>query len=269
MTFDLIAESLSPERLESLADEHRSGFASGSPFPHVVIDDFLLPECAAELVAAFPSRDEGSWDHYQDGGRTEKLAISAETAMPPIFRQLVWGLNSGPSVCFLERLTGIDGLVADPHLVGGGLHRIEAGGFLDVHADFNRHTVLRLDRRLNLLLYLNPDWDDSWGGSLELWEPDGDRAARRIAPVLNRCVVFATTDGSLHGHPHPLACPPERARCSVALYYYTNGRPSDEQSAPHSTLYVGADRPPSGSRRAAKVSRTLRRLAGRSASRTR
>ena len=52
---------------------------------------------------------------------------------------------------FLETLTGIDGLVPDPYFAGGGLHQIVRGGFLKVHADFNWHPKLRLDRRLNML----------------------------------------------------------------------------------------------------------------------
>lgn len=249
--------SFDEARLRAMGEANAAAFAAAEPFPHVVLDGFLDDDLAARLAAGFPATDDARWVRYQDHGRTEKLALADEGAMPPLFQQVLWALNSGVVIRFLEALTGIGGLVADPHLVGGGLHRIEAGGYLDVHADFNHHTVLKLDRRLNLLLYLNPDWDDAWGGHLELWDAD-HRCVQRVAPVLNRCVVFATTDDALHGHPEPLACPPERARCSLALYYYTNGRPEHERSATHSTLYVGdpGTAPPG-------VLGTARRLAGR------
>ena len=58
-------------------------------------------------------------------------------------------------------LTGVGGLVPDPHLHGGGQHQIRPGGKLAIHADFNRHPKLNLDRRLNLLLYLNRGWRSS------------------------------------------------------------------------------------------------------------
>ena len=110
------------------------------------------------------------------------------------------------------------------------------GGLLKVHADFNLHQRLGLERRLNALLYLNRDWSDTYGGHLELWNRTMSRCERRVAPVFNRCVVFATSDSSFHGHPEPLSCPPGRSRRSIALYYYTaprQGRPP----AAHSTLF--------------------------------
>jgi len=138
---------------------------------------------------------------------------------------------------FLERLTGITQLVSDPHFEGGGLHQIRPGGFLKVHADFNKSRKLNLDRRLNGLLYLNKDWEESYGGHLQLWNKDMTACEGKILPVFNRFVVFATTDDANHGHPDPLTCPPDRARRSMALYYYSNGRPADEVADDHSTLF--------------------------------
>jgi Rps23 Pro-64 3,4-dihydroxylase Tpa1-like proline 4-hydroxylase len=111
------------------------------------------------------------------------------------------------------------------------------GGFLKVHVDFNRHPLLNLDRRLNLLVYLNEDWRDEYGGHLELWPADMSRCERRILPVFNRTVVFSTTDASFHGHPAPLACPEGMSRKSVSFYYYTNGRPAHEGAEPHDTIF--------------------------------
>ena len=155
----------------------------------------------------------------------------------PTTRHLLSEFNSAPFVNFLEEVTQIKGLVPDPHYFGGGIHQIEAGGYLKIHADFNVHQRLRLDRRLNALLYLNRDWRDEWGGQLELWNKDMTLAVRKISPQFNRLVVFATTDSSFHGHPDPLLCPPGVTRRSLALYYYTNGRPAEERSSAHSTLH--------------------------------
>jgi Rps23 Pro-64 3,4-dihydroxylase Tpa1-like proline 4-hydroxylase len=146
-------------------------------------------------------------------------------------------MNSWEMLHFLERLTGIDGLIPDPYFGGGGIHQIEPGGFLEVHADFNWHPKLRLDRRLNMLIYLNRDWPEEYGGHLELWDRQLRECVRSILPVFNRTVVFSTTDSSYHGHPRPLGCPPGRTRKSVSLYYYTNGRPDEERSAPHDTIF--------------------------------
>jgi hypothetical protein len=241
----------------------RDAYRLADPFPHVVLDDFLPLEVAAACADEFPGPDAIPWDVYTDGGRTLKLTCDDESRMPPAARQLVGQFNSGAMISFLEELTGITGLVADPHLGGGGLHRIEPGGFLDVHADFNKHALLGLDRRLNVLYYLNPEWDDAWEGHLELWDRGMQRCVQRIAPVLNRCVVFSTTSHSFHGHPHPLACPPGQARKSLAFYYYTNGRPAEEAMAPHSTLYQVPGRAPAPVAAAAGEPGGLRAAVGR------
>ena len=146
--------------------------------------------------------------------------------------------NSSTFVDFLERLTGITGIIPDPHFRGGGLHQILPGGFLKVHADFNKQQRLNLDRRLNVLLYLNKDWPESYGGHFELWNHEMTQCEKRALPLFNRLVVFSTTDFSYHGHPDPLTCPAGRSRKSLALYYYTNGRPPEEAEPEfHSTLF--------------------------------
>jgi Rps23 Pro-64 3,4-dihydroxylase Tpa1-like proline 4-hydroxylase len=240
-----------PEKLRSLAERHREGYASAAPFAHAVFDE-LVPSAALEpILAEFPAPKAVPWlEHTHRHSR--KLATNDESWMGPATRQFLAQLNASTFIDFLERLTRIEGLIPDPHFYGGGLHQIEPGGRLEIHADFNWYKRLRLDRRLNVLIYLNRDWDESWGGHLELWERDMSRCARRIAPLFNRWVVFSTTDTSFHGHPEPLRCPVGRTRRSIAAYYYTNGRPGEESSAPHSTLYQA--RPGASSRPAPRRS---------------
>jgi hypothetical protein len=231
------AFGLEADRLSALAERWGEQYRRALPFPHVVIDDFLPEEVLDRVLAEFPGPDGIRWKLYTDQGHTQKLATDRPELMGPFTRHLFNEFNSSVMVEFLERLTGIDGLVPDPHLAGGGLHQIEPGGFLHVHADFNVYERLRLDRRLNLLVYLNREWREEYGGHLELWTRDMGRCAHRILPVFNRMVVFSTSDISFHGHPTPLACPPERTRQSLAVYYYSNGRPAEEISEAHSTLY--------------------------------
>ena len=144
--------------------------------------------------------------------------------------RLIQALHSPRFLEALAAATGVDGLIVDPHLDGGGLHQIERGGRLAIHRDFMEHPIMHVDRRLNVIVYLNEGWREEWGGALEIWDRNLRRCERRIAPVFNRTFVFLTTDYSYHGHPDPLDCPPGVTRKSVALYYYTNGRPDDEVS---------------------------------------
>ena len=211
-------------------------FRTGDPFPHIVIDGLIPDEVLDGVLEEFPEPGGAGWEQF-DKPTELKLALADAEQMSPVTRHLLAELDGQVFVEFLETLTGIDGLIPDPHHVGGGLHQILPGGFLKVHADFNRHPRLRLDRRLNALVYLNRDWPDSYGGHLELWDAAMTGCARRVLPVFNRMVIFATTDFANHGHPDPLGCPPGRARRSLALYYYSNGRPREELAPDHTTLF--------------------------------
>jgi hypothetical protein len=223
-------------RFLRLADQYQSAFAAGDPFPHVVIDDFLPTDLCDRLLDEFPGRDGTDWLRF-DRHHSKKLATKEDSPLGELTRETLADFNAAGCLRFLERLTGITGLIADPYFEGGGLHQIETGGFLKVHVDFNYHRKLKLDRRLNLIVYLNKDWKDEYHGHLELWDRGAKRCVKKVLPVYNRCVVFATTEWSYHGHPDRLTCPPDRTRKSLALYYYTNGRPDHERAAAHGTMW--------------------------------
>ena len=227
---------LDPAKLQQLAEQRRASYARAEPFPHVVIDGLFPEEVLRALIREFPRPGEIDWNKFKN--REElKLASTRESQMGELTRLFLYQLNSSIFMDFLETLTGIKGLVPDPHFWGGGLHQIERGGYLKIHADFNKHERLNLDRRLNLLLYLNEGWKEEYKGHLELWDRAMTRSVQRILPVFNRCVIFSTTDFSYHGHPDALECPAGETRKSLALYYYSNGRPAQEVSGEHGTLF--------------------------------
>lgn len=212
-------------------------YRNAEPFPHIVLDRLFDDAALDAVLRDFPDRASMTWRVF-DTPQEKKLGFFHETsAIATTVRQFLNDLNSFEMLLWLEALTGIEGLIPDPYFGGGGLHQIEPGGFLNVHADFNVHPKLKLDRRLNLLVYLNHDWRDEYGGHLELWDQDASNCRERILPLFNRTVIFSTTDTSFHGHPHPLTAPAGMSRKSVSLYYYTAGRPEAERSAPHDTLF--------------------------------
>lgn len=210
-------------------------YQSADPFPHAVIDHLFRDEDLDRVVAEFPKPEEMQWMRF-DSPHERKLGFFHEfSTISANVRAFLDAMNGFEMLLFLETLTGIEGLIPDPYFGGGGLHQIEPGGFLKIHADFNVHPKLRLDRRVNLLIYLNRDWHEEWGGHLELWNEEMTACRQRILPAFNRTVVFSTTDTSFHGHPHPLAAPAGVTRKSVSLYYYTAGRP--DRSEAHDTIF--------------------------------
>lgn len=214
----------------------REQYVNARPFPHIVVDNLFPKAVLDEVLDDFPRPDEIAWRKF-DNPTEKKLGYWHENPLRPRIQLFLYEMNSAPLLQFLEALTGIEGLVSDPYYGGAGPHQIERGGFLKVHVDFNWHPLLRLDRRLNLLVYLNKDWKEEYGGHLELWNRDVSRCEQKVLPVFNRTVVFSTTDFSYHGHPTPLACPEGWTRKSVSFYYYSNGRPDEERSAPHDTIF--------------------------------
>ncbi len=225
-----------PNQLKEIAQKHKTAYAQAKPFPHVVIDNFLPENLLDEILTEFLPTESKDYFQY-DGPAEKKLMAQSENALGLTTRHLIARFNSSAFVDFLENLTGIGGLIPDPHLIGGGLHRIVKGGFLKVHTDYNWYSRLKLDRRVNLLLYLNKDWKEEYGGHLELWNSDMTLCEQKILPIFNRLVIFSSTNNSYHGHPSPLTCPPDRSRQSLALYYYSNGRPEEEKSEAHATIF--------------------------------
>ena len=238
-------------RFEELALRRRTEFAAAAPFPHVVIDDFIAPAVADAVVAEFGQLPDG-WTYYHHVNE-KKQGFNRLERMGPASRDLITELHSGGFVRALETLTGVSGLIADPDLDGGGLHETRPGGFLNMHADFLSHTTRRSwSRQLNLLLFLNRDWLESYKGWLEFWDADLRAPVQRITPIFNRCVIFRTSERSFHGVPAGVECPEGNSRKSIALYYFRDeGRPCDL----HPTHYV----PVSGD---SPVKRALIRLDG-------
>jgi hypothetical protein len=207
-------------------------YIAGDPFPHVVIDNFLDIDMLRALVDEWPSAGHGvAYTRAQERFKFEWQPIHLET---PRLRAFLAEMNSEPMLRFLQALTGIPKLISDSYFTGGGLREIRTGGHLSIHADFNIHKQMNLLRRINLMIYLNDDWDPEWNGALELWSRDMRECRASAQPVMGRAVVFNTDLDSYHGVRDNLACPPERSRRSIALYYYT--APDDGLDAvPHRT----------------------------------
>jgi len=232
-----LAHFLPYQKLDQIAKSNAAQYASAQPYPHLVIDGLFDSAVLDRILAEFPAPSDKNWT-FHDAAEEIKLQSETERDIPLYTRYFLYALNSGSFLKFLEKLTGIENLIGDPHFVGGGLHQIVAGGKLGIHADFNKHISFGLHRRLNMLIYLNKDWQIEYGGDFELWERSMTRRINKVAPLFNRTVIFTTSRYSYHGHPDPLNCPRDVTRKSLALYFYTNGGGSDEDwSGRHSTLF--------------------------------
>jgi hypothetical protein len=224
------------------ASEYAQRFQAADPFRYVVIDDFLETDFGQQLRADFPAFEERHAlnEMGQVGGKAVRMDVRDISTS---YRELDRYLQSAEFLGFVSSVTGIPDLLYDPDYLGGGTHENRHGQGLDAHVDFNYHPRTKWHRRLNLIIYLNEEWDDAWGGDLELhsdpWDAESNRSTS-VRPVLNRAVIFETTETSWHGFSR-IQLPEDRrkdSRKSFAIYLYTRERPAQETAPPHATIYV-------------------------------
>ena len=217
----------------TLGKTHAETYQSGEPYHHICIDNFLPPEILEKVCADLDSlpQAEASFSRAQENLKSSYIP----ERLPDFTKNLFYAFNSRPFILFLEEMTGIQGLIPDPYYTGAGIHKTLNGGHLDIHADFNLHKQMRVERRLNVLIYLNKNWQEDWGGSFEIWDNDMTHKMASFVPTFNRMVCFSTGSDTFHGNPEPVNHPDGEARQSIALYYYT--ATWDDTRKEHTTLF--------------------------------
>lgn len=218
------------EALEQQAASVAASFRAAEPFPHAVLDG-LLAITPAE-VTSFPDADWDGWTKLGDSYQHNKRACNDISVIPEPMASLIRQLSEPAFLRVLEKVTGIDKLLPDPYLTGGGLHLSGPSGVLAPHTDFHHYRTLDLYRRINVLVYLNDDWSLDDGGCLTLY--DGETEVVTVVPTFGRTVIFRTDDDSVHGFPTPVV--EGKWRRSVALYYYTS-TPAEKFSGDETTYW--------------------------------
>ena len=233
-----IAEKCATRIVESKTD----GSYAKEPFQYIIMDEFIPVAFARDAMDAFPPMSDETWDHTHDEGIEVKSRTTwkSEFDIPETLVDAIRVFNSAPVLKAIGEVFDIPKLMPDPYFSGGGLNVSEKGGHLDVHVDGNYHDASGMNRRVNLLLYLNPNWQEDWGGEFGVYAEDGEELVKAIEPLFNRCVIFDSHDKSYHGLPNPINFPADDPRRSIILYYYTVApRPTETVSVeePHSALW--------------------------------
>ena len=240
LPFDVNELSLDAAAAKAAGQSLNEKYTSATPYHYIGVENFLPPEVldrVREDLAGLPEA-EASFDRAQ-----EKLKTSYNPERLPTYtRNLFHALNARPFIQFLEEMTGIKGLIPDPYYIGAGIHKVANGGHLDIHADFNLHKHMKLERRLNVLIYLNKDWKEEYGGSFEVWDKEMTGKVASFVPEFNRMCCFSTGSDTFHGNPETVNHPDGEHRMSIALYYYT--ATWDDSRVSHTTLFK--PRPGSG-----------------------
>ena len=213
-----------------------------APYKHLVIDDFLDRRMADLCLESFPDLTDSCWEHANDADIEIKYRTTwkSEFDIPDGIVDAVRILNSSYFLRAMGERFSISKVMPDPYFTGGGLNATKPGGLLDVHVDGNYHDASGLNRRLNALIYLNPNWKPGWGGEFGIYDQNGDVCVKVVSPIFNRLVIFDSHDKSFHGLPSPLKFPNGEVRKSLLLYYYTKDPRPESQitiNKPHSALW--------------------------------
>jgi len=215
--------------INKLAASLKEKYFIAEPFPHIQINNFFSDVFLNDVLDEFPDLSNFNNSQNYKNQNEIKFANNDYNKFSNKIKLFFDFLNSDEFLNFLQNITSIkEKLYADLELNGGGLHEIKSGGLLKVHTDFNKHPNNGLDRRVNVLIYLNKNWQENYRGYLELWDKDMKACKKKIIPSFNKIVIFSTNDFSNHGHPDPINCPDSVSRKSIALYYFSKGRPKNE-----------------------------------------
>ncbi len=216
--------------LIDLAIKNKEKYQKAIPFPYIEFEDFFNEEFLNLVLDEFPDLSNMKDSLHYSGATDEKhTSPRGDSFQMENTKKFLSYLNSSAFIDFLQEITSIkEPLIPDPHFIGGGLHQTKRGGFLKVHTDYSKHPETYLDRRLNVLIYLNKNWKEEYNGHLTLYDKDMKICHKKILPSFNKIVIFNTTDFTFHGVPDPVLCPESCYRKSIALYYFSNGRPVSE-----------------------------------------
>lgn len=231
------------ETLKERLPEIKAQFNAGKPFRYVMFDDFFPEDIANKILDSYPVIEKGKWDgttYVDQKNKFQKTVFDEGSVMDEVFKEF----NSPEFLAWLDELAEFEEpLMGDPDLFGGGLHQSINGAFLNVHVDYNIHPKTKYHRRMNVLVYMNKDWKEEYEGHLEIWDLTDNKKELlgKYAPSFNRCVIFETNEISFHGHPKALKTPEGVNRKSLATYFYTKNRPTEEAVEEHNTIYVNTE----------------------------
>ncbi|MFZ3583933.1 2OG-Fe(II) oxygenase [Loktanella sp. DJP18] len=230
---DIQSLTVETQQARDAGKAYANAYQAAEPYNHICIDGFFDPDILLKVrqdLGTLPE-PEGVFDRAQ-----ERLKTSYNPErLPDYTRNLFHAMNARPFILFLEEMTGVTGLIPDPYYIGAGIHQVANGGHLDIHADFNLHKQMQVERRLNVLIYLNHDWKAEWGGSFEIWNKEMTKKEASFVPTFNRMVCFSTGSDTFHGNPETVNHPEGENRLSIALYYYT--ATWDASRKAHTTLF--------------------------------
>ena len=198
----------------------------------LIFDNFIYEKILNDSINNIKSYDNLFWkNEYIEDKQINKYYINDINIIDDTTIKIFNYFSSDIFIEWLCKITKIDNLLWDNELFGGGIHKTTKNGKLNIHSDFNTLRNSKKYRRINILLYLNKDWQKNYNGELELWNEEMNQCYKSIEPIFNRMVILNTYTN----HGHPQAWNNDDDRLSFAFYYYTKEKPKNIK---HETFQV-------------------------------
>jgi len=210
-------------------------FVGTAPYPMIVLDNFLPDNFAHNMYKECETIPEQHWTNFTRRGSLMQECNNLEVA--PYAFEFVNHIHSSLGMNWLIQITGIKDLIPDPYLVGGGYSRTSTGHSLKMHTDFNWNDTLKLHRMLSIIVYLNPKWQEDWGGALKFNDFNNEKTIQEVYPKFNRAVIWRYHKRGFHGYPDPLRCPEDQTRNTFRLFFYVSDARHNPNDRPHRSLY--------------------------------
>jgi Rps23 Pro-64 3,4-dihydroxylase Tpa1-like proline 4-hydroxylase len=226
-----ILTNLDYENIDTLSNI----FSKGKPSPSIIIENFFHDDVALSLNDECQNSNDAHWKVFTRNG-SHMIEYNNIQQLPKAYEAYSY-LHSGPFLKWLEQLTGINGLIPDPHLIGAGYSRSFKGDTLKVHTDFNWNNELKLYRVLSLIVYLTPGWKEEWGGGLDFYNEDRTEVVKTLPCLFNNCAIWKYEELGFHGYTTPISCPDGNSRNSIRAFYYVSDGEYKKDFTPHRSLY--------------------------------
>ncbi len=206
--------------------------ASKNQIGFFYLDDLLPKELATSFFEEFPSVENTV---LKKSLKEYKYVAYQMDKYNPLLEEVLYAFQDERVVRLIEEISGLTAVFPDEYLYAGGLSMMPKGKFLNPHLDNSHDKDRKYWRVLNVLYYVTPNWENSFGGNLELWPKGLENSPVTITSKFNRLVVMTTHQKSWHSVNKVLV---DKVRCCVSNYYFSE-QPIMKTDTFHVTSFRG------------------------------
>lgn len=209
------------KRLEPVIEQLAAEFAMPGRIGSCKIENLLSPELAHEIHLSFPSSEKMM---LKRSIKENKHVAAQMDAFAPVLEEAVYAFQDPRVLEQISRITALNSLEPDIDLYAGGISAMSKGAYLRPHLDNSHDKSRGRYRVLNLLYYVTPNWQQEFGGSLQLWDEGPRGSPRTISSAFNSLVLMITNKESWHSVNEVLH---DDRRCCISNYYFSRKSPNE------------------------------------------